>query len=83
MIETNGFQILNPDILKVLERKDSSCTNNMHAQRDVQKHCFVYPRTTLREALSCDILIFQKLSMCWGSPHLNSVCGVRVGEYWW
>ncbi len=28
--------------------KGSNCTNNIHAPRDVQKHCFIYPRTTLR-----------------------------------
>ncbi len=25
----------------------SNCTNNIHVQRDSQKHCFIYPRTTL------------------------------------
>ncbi len=45
MLVTNGFQILNPDILKL--RKNSSCTNNIHVQRDAQKHCFIYPHTTL------------------------------------
>ncbi len=29
-------------------RKGSHCTNTMHAQRDAQKHCFIYPCTTLR-----------------------------------
>ncbi len=29
-------------------RTNSSCTNNIHAQRDAQKHCFIYPHTTLR-----------------------------------
>ncbi len=28
-------------------RKDSSCTNNIHEQRDAQKHCTT-PRTTLK-----------------------------------
>ncbi len=27
--------------------KDSSCTNNIHAQREAQKHCFIYYLTTL------------------------------------
>ncbi len=31
-----------------LLRKGSNYTNNIHAQRDAQKHCFIYPHTTLR-----------------------------------
>ncbi len=31
--------------------KGSNCTNNIHVQRDAQKHCFVYPRTTLNTAI--------------------------------
>ncbi len=32
-------------------RKGSKCTNNIHAQNDAQKHCFIYPRTTLRREI--------------------------------
>ncbi len=28
-------------------RQRYNCTNNIHAQRDAQKHCFIYPRNTL------------------------------------
>ncbi len=34
-------------------RKDSSCTFNIHAQRDAQKHCFIYPSTTLKLSTKC------------------------------
>ncbi len=30
-------------------RKEFKCSNNIHAQRNVQKHCLIYPRTTLRQ----------------------------------
>ncbi len=35
-------------------KRGSHCTKNIHAQRDVQKHCFIYPHTTLslRKALA-------------------------------
>ncbi len=36
-------------------RKDSSCAINIHAQRDTQKHCFIYPCTTLRLMSKCNI----------------------------
>ncbi len=28
-------------------RRDYTCTSNIHAQRDAQKHCFIYPHPTL------------------------------------
>ncbi len=28
-------------------KKRSNCTNDLHVQRDIQKHCFIYPCTTL------------------------------------
>ncbi len=45
MIETNRFQIMIPDILEVMPelKKGSNCTNNIHAQRDAQKPCFISP----------------------------------------
>ncbi len=52
MKETNGFQILNRYILYITGytwlKGRSICTCNTHAQRDAQKHCFIYPHTTLR-----------------------------------
>ncbi len=30
-------------------RTESKCTNNIHAQRDVQKRCFIYTCTTLNQ----------------------------------
>ncbi len=38
MIETNGFQILNTDILTIIHDLTVQIT---HAQRDAQKHCFI------------------------------------------
>ncbi len=29
-------------------RRESNFTNNIHVQRDVQKHCFIYAHNTLR-----------------------------------
>ncbi len=42
--------------------KDSSFSNNIHAKRDAQKHCFIYSRTTL------SYFNFWLISIC-SNPH--------------
>ncbi len=56
MIETNGFQMI--EGTKQL-RKDSSCTNKIHGQRDAQRNCFIYPRPTLR--IYVDLVVIMVL----------------------
>ncbi len=47
MIERNRFQILNPEILEVIpDQRRDEIVQNIHVQRDAQKHCFIYPHTT-------------------------------------
>ncbi len=45
ILETNGFQILHPDISDCISlRRNYTCTSNIHAQSDAQKHYFIYPK---------------------------------------
>ncbi len=75
MIETNRFQIFNPDILRIIyDYRESICTSNIHAQRDVQK----YPRTTLHVnmitidtiSVNIDILVNEGMTLLHGALQL-------------